>query len=147
MSSPLNNSEQKTLSVPLENKTTKIEQLQRSTQNNVNFHQSNGGGLNLSQIQTSSVLTAGGAAQIERRLSWVKNPELLLTATQQELIKDTQIKRMRLIEQVINQLTLVIYLYQIEHIPNLITTIIFHFIILHSYKCPKTLFLCIAVCN
>ena len=111
MSSPLNNSEQKTLSVPLENKTTKIEQLQRNTQNNVNLHQSNGGGLKLSQIQTSSVLTAGGAAQIERRLSWVKNPELLLTATQQELIKDTQMKRTRLIEQVINQLTLICYLF------------------------------------
>ena len=111
MSLPLNNSEQKTPRVLLENKTTKIKQLQRSTQNNTNLHQNNGGGFNLSQIETSSVLTAGGAAQIYRRLSWVKNPELLLTATQQELIKETQIKRMTLIEQVLNQLTLICYLF------------------------------------
>ena len=104
MSLPLNNSEQKRPPVPLENKTNKIKQLQRSTQNIINLHPNNGGGLNLSRIeQTSSVLTAGGAAQFERRLSWVENQELLLTATQQELIKETQIKRMRLIEQVINQ--------------------------------------------
>ena len=111
LSPPLNNSEQKTLPVPLENETIKVKQLQRSTQNNKNLHQNNSGGLNLSQIKTSSVLTAGGAAQIDRRLSWVKNPELLLTATQQELIKETQIKRMTLIEQVINQLTLICYLF------------------------------------
>ena len=107
MSLPLDNSEQKTPPVPLENKTTKIEQLQRSTQNNINLHQNNGGGLDLSRIETLSVLTGGGAAQIERRLSWVKNSELLLTTAQQELIEETQIKRMRLIEQVLNQLTLI----------------------------------------
>ena len=62
-------------------------------------------------VSILAVLKAGGAAQIERRVSWVKNQELLLTATQQELIKETQLKRMRLIEQVINQLTLICYLF------------------------------------